>query len=200
MFAETDEFSKHGIKTEKFEDSRQAEVGNAGYIIQNVAYMIMPKQAISRINRSWLCARPTKINLVETMNKVLTALYALALLLICYPASASSEIELLMFDEQYCSWCKQWEEEIGVIYNVTPAHCQAPLKKIDIGDSLPDSIVLDEPVIYTPTFVLIVEGKEVGRIVGYPGQDFFWPMLDDIISEGIPQNVQAANSSQCKNT
>ena len=30
------------------------------------------------------------------------------------------------------------------------------------------------PIRYTPTFVLAEDGKEVGRIEGYPGDEFFW--------------------------
>ena len=105
-----------------------------------------------------------------------------------------------MFDDENCSWCRQWEKDIGVIYQITPEHCQAPLKKITLGDALPDSVSLKEPVVYTPTFVFFVHGKEVDRIVGYPGEDFFWSMLDELIDKGIPENIQHENASQCKNT
>jgi hypothetical protein len=33
---------------------------------------------------------------------------------------------------------------------------------------------------YTPTFVLAENGKEVGRIEGYPGEDYFWPRLENL--------------------
>lgn len=86
------------------------------------------------------------------------------------------------------------------MYGVTAQYCQAPLQRIDIGETLPDSISLKEPVVYTPTFVLIVHGKEVDRIVGYPGEDFFWPMLDVMIANSLPKSVQLENASQCKNS
>ncbi len=124
----------------------------------------------------------------------------LACLSFAHALSADSSSELVMFDDEYCSWCKQWEDEIGVIYRITPEHCQAPLKKIELGDTLPDSISLKEPVVYTPTFVFLVLGKEVDRIVGYPGEDFFWSMLDDMINKGIPKNIQRENANRCKNT
>ncbi len=40
---------------------------------------------------------------------------------------------------------------------------------------------------YIPTFVLIDEGKEVGRIEGYPGEDFFWGMLGKLL-EKLPKS------------
>lgn len=33
---------------------------------------------------------------------------------------------------------------------------------------------------YTPTFVLIDGGREVGRIEGYPGEAFFWGLLEKL--------------------
>ncbi len=134
------------------------------------------------------------------MNRATKFILMLACLSFAHTLSAESNSELVMFDDEYCSWCRQWEEDIGVIYHVTPEHCQAPLKKIEMGDALPDSISLKEPVVYTPTFVFFVHGKEVDRIVGYPGEEFFWSMLGDMINKGLPKNIQIENADRCKNT
>jgi len=114
------------------------------------------------------------------------------------PSRAHGTSELLMFESDYCTWCQQWDEEIGGIYHLTQESCQAPLKTIDftLGD-LPDTISVVEPIVYTPTFVLINERKEVGRITGYPGQDFFWVELNDIINNGLPEQTRLINSQNC---
>ena len=36
-------------------------------------------------------------------------------------------------------------------------------------------------IVYTPTFVLMDGGREIGRIVGYPGEDFFWSLLGELV-------------------
>jgi len=36
---------------------------------------------------------------------------------------------------------------------------------------------------YTPTFVLTEGDREIGRIVGYPGADFFWALLADLLAK-----------------
>jgi len=36
-------------------------------------------------------------------------------------------------------------------------------------------------VMYTPTFVLLNNGREIGRITGYPGEDHFWGLLEELI-------------------
>jgi hypothetical protein len=38
-----------------------------------------------------------------------------------------------------------------------------------------------KPTRFTPTFVLVADGREVGRITGYPGEDFFWGLLQRLI-------------------
>ncbi len=101
-----------------------------------------------------------------------------------------------MFDDEYCSWCERWDREIGVIYSLVPESCLAPLRKIDIHEQIPTSLSILEPVLYTPTFVLVHNQKEVARITGYPGEDFFWPMLNDILAENLPEDAQ--DSGACR--
>jgi hypothetical protein len=40
---------------------------------------------------------------------------------------------------------------------------------------------------FTPTFVLMVDGVEASRIEGYPGEDFFWGLLGQmLIAADVP--------------
>ncbi len=105
--------------------------------------------------------------------------------------------ELIMFEEEYCIWCEKWNEEIGIIYHRTPESCHAPLKKIDLYGGLADTLALKETVIYTPTFVLMHAQQEVARIIGYPGEDFFWDLLNEMIQENIPKTEQLENLANC---
>lgn len=38
-------------------------------------------------------------------------------------------------------------------------------------------------ILYTPTFVLMDGGREVGRIVGYPGEDLFWGLFGALLAQ-----------------
>jgi len=38
-------------------------------------------------------------------------------------------------------------------------------------------------VAYSPTFVLVEDHREVDRIIGYPGEAFFWGLLADILAK-----------------
>jgi hypothetical protein len=87
-------------------------------------------------------------------------------------------VELVMVEEVGCVWCARWNAEIAEIYPKTPEGAAAPLRRIDIRGPRPDDIAFARPLTFTPTFVLVVAGEEVARIEGYPGEDFFWGLLE----------------------
>lgn len=98
-------------------------------------------------------------------------------LALCSFAGASKSAELVMFESATCSWCQRWHAEIGPIYPQTPEAQCAPLRRVDIDAARPDDLANISPIVFTPTFVLVEDGEEISRLVGYPGEDFFWPLL-----------------------
>ena len=103
------------------------------------------------------------------------------LVILCLPlltgAGGGGTVELVMFESDSCEWCEMWHEEVGVIYAKTTEAEKAPLRRVSIEDPVPADLVHVHGIHYTPTFVLIENGIEVGRILGYPGEDFFWGLL-----------------------
>lgn len=82
-----------------------------------------------------------------------------------------------MAEEPGCMWCARWNDQIGPIYDKTGEGAAAPLRRMDITKARPADVTLARPVVFTPTFILLVDGAEVSRIEGYPGEDFFWGLL-----------------------
>ncbi|MEL6277587.1 MAG: hypothetical protein AAF661_17630 [Pseudomonadota bacterium] len=91
------------------------------------------------------------------------------------------KLELVMFEAAYCEWCDLWNEEIGVVYHKTDEGASAPLRRVDLHGERPSDLTQVKRLHYTPTFVLMSDGEEVGRILGYPGEHFFWPMLQKLL-------------------
>ena len=105
-------------------------------------------------------------------------------------ATAVSAAELLYIFDPTCPYCKAWEREIGPSYDKTAEGRRAPLKPIDKRDVALVRLSLAKPVHFTPTFVLMENGIEIGRLEGYPGENFFWPLLDALL-EKLPKSNQA---------
>ena len=99
------------------------------------------------------------------------------------PAKAMAEAELLMAEEAGCPYCARWDAEIAAIYPKTPEGKTAPLTRYDLREGTPEGITLSRRVNFTPTFILLRDGSEVGRIEGYPGEDFFWALLAEIFRD-----------------
>ena len=87
------------------------------------------------------------------------------------------DLFLYMAEEEGCYWCGRWNKEIGGIYPNTQEGKSAPLRRYDLHSEQPEGVELKMGVNFTPTFLLVSKGKEVGRIEGYPGEDFFWGLL-----------------------
>lgn len=100
-------------------------------------------------------------------------LFAIAL---CMPCSLAADPQLYMAEEQGCYWCETWKHEVGHIYPKTGEGKAAPLVVFDLHDDDPD-VEFARGIHYTPTFILVDDGKELGRIEGYPGDEFFWGLL-----------------------
>ncbi len=98
------------------------------------------------------------------------------------PLSALADTYLLMAEEKGCMYCAQWNAEIAPIYPKTAEGKAAPLRRYDLHADTP-SAEMKGRVLYTPTFLLIVDDQEVGRIEGYPGEDFFWGLLAKLLQQ-----------------
>ena len=91
--------------------------------------------------------------------------------------------ELIMMEQDACPWCERWHEEIGAIYNKTTEGKIAPLRVVDIHGDIPEDLKDIRIERFTPTFVLIEDGKEIDRLRGYTGDEFFWFLIGEMIKK-----------------
>jgi thioredoxin-related protein len=99
-----------------------------------------------------------------------------------WPACAFAS-ELVMFERAGCPWCQRWDREVGATYAKTSEARRLPLRRVDIHSGSTGGIVLASPVRYTPTFVVVDEGREVGRITGYINDESFWGLLSALAAK-----------------
>ncbi len=124
------------------------------------------------------------------MSRLAVLIAPVALLL----AGAVHAAELLMFREEGCPYCAEWERDIGEVYPRTAEARHAPLQRIDVKGPPPADVSLDEEIRYTPTFVLVEGGEEIDRIVGYPGEEAFWAVLGEML-ERLSQDTPREDRS-----
>ncbi|UXX84233.1 hypothetical protein [Roseovarius pelagicus] len=93
------------------------------------------------------------------------------------PARAA---ELIMVEQVGCHWCERWDAEVSAIYPKTTEGRRAPLRRVDLHD-LPEDIFFTSPPVFTPTFVLVEDAQELGRMEGYNGDEFFWFLLGRLL-------------------
>lgn len=101
-------------------------------------------------------------------------------------AGGSRDRALVMYRRVGCPWCKAWDRDIGEIYPRTDLGATFPLREVDLGREGDGGVALARPVRYTPTFVLVEDDRELARIEGYPGEDFFWARLELLVNDHAP--------------
>jgi thioredoxin-related protein len=99
--------------------------------------------------------------------------------------------ELVMLEQPGCVWCKRFNDEVAPQYAKTEEGRKAPLRRVDITKPWPEDLASIARERLTPTFVLVHEGKEVSRLRGYPGDEFFWGLLDNML-EKLPAQANAS--------
>lgn len=90
---------------------------------------------------------------------------------------------LVFVEDKACVYCRKWLEEVGASYGETPAGRVAPLARRQMGDG----VLAGFPGLrYTPTFILVRDGREVDRKVGYAGPEEFWAGLSEMLAKAGP--------------
>ena len=103
-------------------------------------------------------------------------------------APRATAAELIMLERPGCAWCLRWNQEIAPEYSKTAEGRQAPLRRVDVTEPWPADLTGVATDRYTPTFIVVENGKEIARLRGYPGEDFFWPLLAEMLARLAPQD------------
>lgn len=128
------------------------------------------------------------VNAVRRCGHIAFAMLLALQILLGPPALAATE--LLMLEQPGCPWCKKFNEEIAPAYANTEEGRRAPLRRVDITEEWPEDLADIRPERLTPTFVLLHDGVEIDRLRGYPGDEFFWGLLNTMLGK-LPAEEKA---------
>lgn len=107
-------------------------------------------------------------------------------------ANGASTLRLVMIEEPGCGYCERWHAEVGPGYPLSDEGRLAPLLRRDRRE--PDASRFGR-IVFTPTFILTHDGHEIGRILGYPGADFFWSMLAELLRKHTDAAAQSRDAT-----
>lgn len=118
----------------------------------------------------------------------------MGLLLLPAPmAAAQGGHRLVMIEAAHCIYCRIFNRDIAPIYHLSPEGQVAPLVHVQLGGPYPEDITFASRPGLTPTFILVgPDGQEIDRLIGYPGEDFFWGYLSRMFTRaGIDPSAPA---------
>ncbi|MBV6651873.1 MULTISPECIES: thioredoxin domain-containing protein [Hoeflea] len=113
----------------------------------------------------------------------MSTVYAAALALGLALSTPVMAAEMIMFEQAGCAWCQRFNEEIAPAWPKTEQGQRAPLRHVDIHQPLPEDLAGIPIERFTPTFVLVEDGREIARLRGYPGDQFFWALVDEMLAK-----------------
>jgi thioredoxin-related protein len=108
------------------------------------------------------------------------AVQALAIFAGALPATAA---ELVMLEQPGCVWCARFNAEIASAWPKIEEGRLAPLRRVDITKDWPEDLADVAKERFTPTFILMEDGAEVGRLRGYVGNEFFWYRIGELLAK-----------------
>jgi hypothetical protein len=117
------------------------------------------------------------------MRKYFSRSAVVVAMFIALALSSVDAAELVMFEQAGCAWCEAFDREIAPIYHKTAEGQRAPLRRVDIDQSVPQDLAFIAVERLAPLFVLVDKSREIGRIRGYPGEDHFWGLLGVLIKK-----------------
>ena len=93
--------------------------------------------------------------------------------------NAAADARLIMVTSEHCPYCQAWERDVGAVFSKSPYAAKLPLTRVEIGSKMPNNVVLEKPIIGTPTFLIIRNGQEIDRQRGYQDEEIFYWWLSE---------------------
>lgn len=127
---------------------------------------------------------------MQTLLRVAVAAIALALTLplsqaardlSSNPPSAPSA-ELIVIEVGGCIYCRVFRRDILPAYLASPHSRNVPIRFVDYNDPGASGLPVSGPVKIVPTFIMIKDDREIGRIPGYIGRTEFFRAVTHMLS------------------
>ena len=98
-------------------------------------------------------------------------------------AIATPNIELVVFETSDCAYCLIFRKNIAQLYAQMPQSRSVPMRFVKLEDTATAGLELNGQVNIAPTIILIRDGQEIDRIIGYTAPELFFDMVNHLLAK-----------------
>lgn len=98
------------------------------------------------------------------------------------PGETPSDLEILVVEAPGCIYCHLFRRDVWPIYETSQQAKTVPMRFADLNSETIAQLDLLGPIDSVPTVLVLINGKEVGRIPGYVGPENFFHSIDRLLA------------------
>jgi thioredoxin-related protein len=91
-------------------------------------------------------------------------------------------LQLVVMEAEGCIYCTVFRRDVLPSYEESERGKDMPVRFVDVNDVEKTGIELVQPIDILPTFVVVKDNREVGRIPGYVGPEDFFHSINYLLS------------------
>ena len=97
-------------------------------------------------------------------------------------ALPADSLELVVIEADGCIFCEIFRSDVLPAYEASEHGKQMPVKFVDINDMDTTHLEFKGAVDIVPTFIVVKDRREVGRISGYVGSENFFHSINYLLA------------------
>jgi len=95
---------------------------------------------------------------------------------------AHTGLEMVVMEADGCIYCGLFRRDVLPAFEASERGRTLPVRFMDVNDVDTAPITLSQPIDILPTFVVLKDHKEIGRIPGYVGPETFFQSINYVLS------------------
>ena len=96
-------------------------------------------------------------------------------------SSYAQAVELVVVDSKTCVYCAKFNREVGREYGSKAVAAKAPLRRVSAMKKWPSDLAGIKKTPFTPAFIVVDNGRELGRFYGYQNPETFYAELKSLV-------------------
>lgn len=101
------------------------------------------------------------------------------------PVPHFGNMQLIVMEADGCIYCGIFRRDVLPSYEVSERGKDVPVRFVDVNDVDKAGIDLQSPIDILPTFVIVKDNHEIGRIPGYVGPEDFFHAISYLLSSSL---------------